>query len=348
MAFENLTDREKQILFNLITHYIGSADPVGSRVIANRFKMGISSATIRNTLQDLEDLGLVEQPHASAGRVPTHLGYRIYVDYLLKPERLSQVEKDWIKVALLKQGRGINEILGQTSKVLGEITGQLGLSIGPKFDAGVLRRLELIPLTDERIMVVVVVDKGLARSVIIEIDAAISDVELRHVESALNERLAGLTLGEIRTSIAERLADFSGEGRLVKILVETRTQIWSDQGSDTIHTAGVEHLLSQPEFAEITKVTSLLQMVENRNVLSEFLKDSGDAGLVITIGKENKVLEIMNCSVVTSSYRVGNISGVVGIIGPTRMPYSKLASVVKFTARAMSDVLAGIDSGSVE
>ena len=176
MAFENLSDREKQILYNLIDYYIQSADPVGSRVIANKFRMGISSATIRNTLQDLEEMGLVLQPHTSAGRIPTDLGYRVYVDYLLRPEDLTPGEKDTISDAILKEGRGLKEILGQTCKVLGDITHQLGVSIAPRFDEGTLQRLELIPISEGRIMVVVVVKSGLARSVILEVESAISEM----------------------------------------------------------------------------------------------------------------------------------------------------------------------------
>ncbi|MEE8576564.1 MAG: HrcA family transcriptional regulator, partial [candidate division Zixibacteria bacterium] len=154
MAFENLSEREKQILLNLIDYYIASADPVGSRVIANKFKMGISSATVRNTLQDLEELGLVEQPHTSAGRIPTDIGYRVYVDYLLRPEKLTQAEQQQIKQSIIKEGRGINELLGQTARVLGEITQQLGVTISPKFESGRLESLRLIRIAEGKIMVV--------------------------------------------------------------------------------------------------------------------------------------------------------------------------------------------------
>ncbi|MCK4573781.1 MAG: heat-inducible transcription repressor HrcA, partial [candidate division Zixibacteria bacterium] len=207
MAFENLSQREKEILNNLISYYISTADPVGSRAIANKFAMGISSATIRNTLQDLEELGLVQQPHTSAGRIPTDLGYRVYVDYLLKPEGLTDAEKSRIRESILKEGRGVNEILGQTCRVLSDITHQLGVTIAPRFDEGILRRIELIPVSDEKLMIVVVVQSGLARSVILEIEANISEVSLREVETVLNERLTGLTLGHIKETISERLAD---------------------------------------------------------------------------------------------------------------------------------------------
>ncbi len=348
MAFESLTEREKQILLNLIDYYVQSADPVGSRVIANKFKMGISSATVRNTLADLEELGLVEQPHTSAGRVPTDLGYRVYVDYLLKPEDLSQAEKDMIRSAIFKEGRGVNEILGQTCRLLGDITHQLGVTIAPRFDEGRLRRLELIPLTDERIMVVVVVKSGMAKSVILEVEAAVNERALQDIEAVLNERLTGLTLGEIRRTVSERLSDVRGQGRLVKLLIDCKDRIWTDRTPDDIKIAGLENLVAQPEFASLDKVSELVRLLENSSGLSQYLDLDPMAELVITIGKENRFAEVMNCSLVTSSYQVGKISGTVGIIGPTRMPYSKLVSVVQYTARTISDALSGMDRDDTE
>jgi len=343
MPFENLSEREKQILYNLIDYYIASAGPVGSRVIAGKFKMGISSATVRNTLQDLEDMGLVQQPHTSAGRIPTDLGYRVYVDYLLKPEALTQAEKDAIKDSILKEGRGVNEILGQTCKVLGDITRQLGVTIAPKFDEGALRRLELIPVTEGRIMVVVVVESGLARSVILEVETAISEKDLREVEALINERLAGLTLGGIRDTISKRLGDVSGHGRLVSLIIDSKEKIWTDERAEDIHLSGVDNLLIQPEFADREKVSGLVKFLEDGTTLSEFLSQAQEEGLIITIGRESKFSKIMDCSLVTSSYRVGKISGTIGIIGPTRMPYNKLVSVVEHTARTITEVLSGID-----
>lgn len=343
MAFENLSDREKQVLFNLIEHYIRSADPVGSRIIANKFKMGVSSATIRNTLQDLEELGLVRQPHTSAGRVPTDLGYRVYVDYLLKPEELTETEKERIKDMIVREGRGVHEILGQTCRVLSDITHQLGVTIAPRFDRGVLRRIELIPLSNERIMAVVVVESGLARSVIIEVETSIDDVRLREVESVLNERLSGLSLGEIRTTISARLADITGAGRLIKLIVDSKERLWTDDLVGDIHLSGADNLLAQPEFSEIDHITRIVRIMENSRSLKDLLRNAYDEGLFVTIGKENKYDEIMDCSLVTSSYKVGNISGTIGIIGPTRMEYGKLVSIVDYTARAITEVLAGLD-----
>ena len=343
MAFENLSDREKQVLYNLIDYYIQTAGPVGSRAIANRFRMGLSSATIRNTMQDLEEMGLVQQPHTSAGRVPTDLGYRVYVDYLLKPESLSEAEKKAIRESVLKEGRGLQEILGQTCRVLSDITQQLGVTIAPRFDEGKLRRIELVPLSDERIMVVVVVQSGLARSVILEVEAAISESDLQEVETVLNERLSGLSLGHIRETVASRLADVSGHGRLLHLIVDSRDRIWREEKVPDIRVSGMEKLLTQPEFSDISRVSELVKVLEDGSTLTDFLREAQEEGLVITIGRENRFSEIMNCSLVTSTYKVGNVSGTIGIIGPTRMPYSRLVSVVEYTARTITEMLSGMD-----
>ena len=341
-GFETLSEREKQILANLINYYIQSADPVGSRVIANKFKMGLSSATIRNTLQDLEELGLVEQPHTSAGRVPTDIGYCVYVDYLLKPERLDSAEELAIRLAILKEGRGINEILGQTAKILGEITAQLGVTIAPKFEEARLRNVRLIPIAEGRVMVVAITSSGLVRSVILEIEASFSDSSLIEVEAVLNERLSGLSLANIRDTISKRMADVTGHGRLINLVIDSKDRIWTEDRGDEIHFAGADQLLRMPEFADRERLSRLIKLLEDGKVLGEFLNQAGEEGLVITIGRENRIREIINCSVVTSTYKVGTITGTIGVIGPTRMPYSKLVSVVEYTARSITEVLAGL------
>ncbi len=348
MAFENLTDREKQVLANLIDHYITTADPVGSRLIANKFRMGISPATVRNTLQDLEELGLVEQPHTSAGRVPTDQGYRLYVDLLFRPADLTEAEKAQIRGSLLKEGRGIDAILGQTARVLGEITNQLGMTLAPRFESGVLRGLRLIPVASGKIMVVVIVESGLARSLVLEVESSVGDAVLSDIEALLNERLAGLSLREIRATISERLADVGGEARLINFVVDAKDKIWADDNQDTLTTAGVNNLIATPEFSVPEKMVPMLRLLEERKALTEFLAAAEDEGLLITIGKESAIDEIMNCSLVTSTYRVGKISGKIGIIGPTRMPYSKLVSIVEYTARSITEVLSGYNEKTRE
>ncbi len=343
MSFENLSEREKQVLAHLVDYYVRSADPVGSRMIANKFHMGLSPATIRNTLQDLEELGLVEQPHTSAGRVPTDTGYRFYVDMLLRPEPLNPAEKQMIRDTILREGRGISDILGQTARILGDITSQLGVTVAPKFESGMLHSLRLIPVADGKLMVIVIVDSGLARSVILEVETSMSDLQLVEVETILNERLAGLALSEIRDTVSQRLEGVSGNARLIQLVIDSKAKIWSDDRAGLLHVAGVDRLPTIPEFADKEKLSKLIKVLEEGRVLTEFLSNADHEGLVITIGRENRISEIVNCSLVTASYKVGNITGTIGIIGPTRMPYGKLVSVVEYTARSISEVLSGMN-----
>ncbi|MFH2036200.1 MAG: heat-inducible transcriptional repressor HrcA [Candidatus Zixiibacteriota bacterium] len=340
MAFENLTLREKEILQNLIDHYICTADPVGSRLIANKYKMGLSPATIRNTMQDLEEMGLISQPHTSAGRIPTDIGYRVFVDMLLKQEPLTAAEQREIKKIVASSKQGIDAVLGQTSKILGDITSQLGISIAPKFNKGVFRRIDLIPITDGKILAVITVESGLARSIILEIDTKINEKELFQIESILNERLSGLNLGQIQKSIAERLADTACNPKLLKILVDPNEKIWIDKDSKSIHLKGTDNLIAQPEFADREILTEFIKFIEEKKGLIDLVENQSiGEGIIITIGHENSMNEIQKCSLVTSKYKAGKLTGTIGIIGPTRMPYSKLISIVEYTARSLTEAL---------
>lgn len=342
MAFENLSSREKRVLQNLITHYIQTADPVGSRVIANKYRMGLSPATIRNTMQDLEELGLISQPHTSAGRIPTDTGYRFFVDVLLKHEPLTEHEKKQIETIVHQGGKGIDSILAQTSKILSEITSQLGLSISPRFEEGILRKINLIPVSEGKVLVIVAVKSGFARSILMELESDIPDDEFREIETVLNERLCGHTLGHIRKTISERLADTTLSPRLIKLFVDASSEIWSDNADDKLITVGTDNLIMQPEFADRERISEIIKLVENKKELKEYIstKSIGE-GIIITIGEENTISQIKNCSVVTSRYKAGNIDGTIGIIGPTRMPYSKLISIVEYTARSLTAALTG-------
>jgi heat-inducible transcriptional repressor len=340
MAFEKLSSRERKILRNLIDHYISSADPVGSRVIANKYNMGLSPATIRNTMQDLEELGLISQPHTSAGRIPTDTGYRVFVDMLLKQEPLSGAEKRKIKAMVKSSGKGLDMILSQTSKILGEITSQMGLTIAPKFNRGIFRRIDLVPVAEGRLLAVISVESGLARSILLEVEYRFDTHELQRMEEVLNERLVGINLGDIQQAIKNRLADTDCSPKLIKLFVDPEVDIWVDDNDTAVHLIGTDNLISQPEFADREILKDFVRFIENKKDLARMIENQslGD-GIVITIGSENSIDQIQNCSLVTSKYRAGNLSGTIGIIGPTRMPYSRLVSIVEYTARSLTEAL---------
>jgi heat-inducible transcriptional repressor len=193
-------------------------------------------------------------------------------------------------------------------------------------------------------MVVAILGSGLARSVILEIESNFPERALIEVEALLNERLNGLTLATIRDTISKRMADVSGHGRLINLVVDSKDRIWTEERKpEDLHIAGTDRLLAKPEFFDRERLSKLIKLLEDGKILSEFLTQAHDEGLFITIGRENTIHEIISCSVVSSTYKVGNITGAIGVIGPTRMPYSKLVSVVEYTARSITEVLSGLD-----
>ncbi len=341
MSFENLTPREKSILKALIDHYISSAEPVGSRTISHKYHQELSSATIRNTMQDLEELGLVEQPHTSAGRIPTDKGYRLYVDSLLKQKELSPKEKENIRQQLSLDYAAVEEILAQTSRVLGQVSQELGVTIAPRFEQGVLTRIELIPVAEKRLMVVLAIKSGLVRTVLLEVQSSLQENLLEETRQVLNEKLCGLTLGDIKKTIAQRLKDANaGDAKLIRLFLESSGEMLGSMQIEQVHVGGTQNILKQPEFQNPQKLHDLIQIVEEKKLLAELLSTQGiKEGITITIGTESAKGEMASFSLVTSTYQAGKVKGTIGVIGPTRMPYSKLISIVDYTAKALSEML---------
>jgi heat-inducible transcriptional repressor len=347
MLFANLTDREKTILRALIDHYICSAEPVSSTVLAQRYDLDLSPATIRNTIKDLEDMELLRQPHTSAGRIPTALGYRLYVDYLLRPERLAKAEKEKIEKNIAKEYVGIDQILEQTSRVLGDISHQLGIAISPHFESGILTRLELIPVAEKRVLVVLVMKSGLARTMLLEVESELRDSGLFETAAILNERLCGLSIGEIKSTLKKRLATPTiGDPRLIKMFIESSDDLLRLSEDFEVHLGGTRHILSQPEFKDPAKIRELIDLIEERQAVYELMSRAGvEGGVSVTIGVGGRVGGprkgggTEELSLLSTVYRAGKFQGTIGIIGPTRMPYSRLFGIMDYTARRLSEVL---------
>jgi heat-inducible transcriptional repressor len=341
MAFEKLTQRERLVLQSLINYYIATAEPVGSKVMAEKYRLGISPATIRNTMKDLEDMGLINHPHTSAGRVPTDEGYRMYVDSMMGKVPLTATEEDQIRREISADYAAVEDILEQTARVLATVSKQLGVTIAPRFDKGILTRINLIPVADKKILVVLAVKHGLVRSVLLEAESSIDTEQMEETANILNERLGGLTLGEIKDSIDERLKEASaGDPKLIKLFLDSTENLLSFTEPDQMHLGGTRNIVDQPEFKDREKLSNLIQVLEEKKLLAELVSAKGiKEGITITIGKEIETGEMQSCSLVTSPYEAGKVRGTIGIIGPTRMRYSKLVSMVEYTARLLSDLL---------
>lgn len=342
MTFEHLTEREKGVLQALMNLYVATAEPVGSKAIAARYRLGVSPATIRNTLKDLEERGLIQKPHTSAGRIPTDKGYRTYVDNLLRPEGLTESEEKKIQEEMMVDYGKVEELMEQTSRVLGDISKQLGVTLAPRFDQGILTNIDLIPVAEKKLLVVLAIKSGLVRSILLEADSSLETLALDRTKSILNERLCGLTLGQIRNSINERLKETSiGDPRLIKLFLDSSANLLNFDLTEQLHLGGTTNIVHQPEFKDMEKLSSFIELIEQKKILAELLATKGiREGITITIGKEIDRGEMQSCSLVTSDYGSGDVKGIIGIIGPKRMRYSKLVSLVDYTAKLLSETLA--------
>ena len=343
---EHLSKREQRVLEAVIQTYVQTAEPAGSRTLSRRFGLGVSPATIRNTMSDLEEKGFLFHPHTSAGRVPTNKAYRAYVDALLnRVAPVESVEHDRLAEVLNSSDSPIETILRRAAQSLGVLTQELGVAMGPRLATAVLRSLDLVRLSDERLLMVLALEGGAVRTVFVEVAGSIAESALAEVTKVLNERLAGLTLEDIRVSLSERLRDSisePGARELLNIFVQEADSLFDDAlaRQDSLVLGQASVLAEQPEFAAADRMRRLIELTERPQALAEALRRRGEtSGVSITIGTEHDDERLKDFTVVTAEYHAGSLTGVIGVIGPTRMPYQKVISLVNHTSRLLSELL---------
>ncbi|MEG8946594.1 heat-inducible transcriptional repressor HrcA [Rosettibacter firmus] len=336
-----LKDREKAILRFVIHQFILTASPVGSRNISKKYNIGLSPASIRNIMADLEELGFLDHPHTSAGRVPTDKGYRVYVDSLMDPPVLDMQTKQIIDVNLSQAPSETEELLKVTTNILSDLTNQLAMVTYPKFEQAVLERIQIVQLSSTRILVVVTVKSGLIRTITLEIDAEVKEEQLAAVQQFLNEKLSGLKFYEIRNTIGERIKNFDEETYrpIVRVFLDSVDRIFTDIQSDKIVLSGAKNILKQPEFADHEQFQSIIELIENKDIIIHILdkkQPSNKDDVVVTIGEENRDEKFSDYSMITKEYKIGDLQGTVGIMGPKRMDYSKIIAAVVYVAQQLS------------
>jgi heat-inducible transcriptional repressor len=347
MTAASLNDRERQVLEAVIETYVQTAEPAGSRTIALRSGIGLSAATIRNTMSDLEEKGYLYHPHTSAGRIPTDLAYRVYVDSLMHPPQVSLSESHQIREELVSERNAVDHVLARAAQVLGVLTKELGVAAGPTLDAALLERVELLQISSERLLLVLTLKSGAVRTIFVEVPSRMAAETVVRVALVLNERLAGLTLREIRTTLSERLRDAApdaGSSELINIFIQEADELFDVPGGGGAAPGGVvlgsaQLLAGQPEFATKESLQGLLDVTERRDLLRQALAQRLAGGLTITIGSEHQDPRLAPFTLVTSSYRVGPLTGVIGVLGPTRMPYDKIVALVDHTSRMVGELL---------
>lgn len=344
MNLESLTERERAVLQAVIDSYIRNAEPAGSRRLVQQYDLGVSPATVRNTMADLESKGLLTHPHTSAGRMPTDLAYRCYVDGLMDRARVTPEQQAKLHRELLgsEPDSELEILVRRAARVLGLLTGELGLAVGPILAEAVLVRLDLVPVDSEKALLVLTLESGVVRTVYVDIPTALPESSLRAVATVLNERLAGDTLRQIHRTMSERLRDVQlpddSAKELVNIFVESGPDIfeWAVEERD-VHLGNVSVLADQPEFTSSERLRKLMELTERRDLLASLLGGRSVArGPQITIGEENQAPELAELTVVTATFTVGHVEGVVGVIGPTRMPYDKVVGLVDCTSSLVS------------
>ncbi len=340
-----LTDREKSILRYVIHQFILTANPVGSRNIARKYDLGLSAATIRNIMADLEETGLLNHPHTSAGRIPTDKGYRLYVDTLMDPPNLLPKEKQIINTELEALRGDTEMLLKVTSSILSNITNQLALVSYPKFEQAVLEKIQIVQLSSTRILVVVSIESGLVKTITLELSVEINSKSLSAVERFLNERISGLKFSEIRSTIADRVKDFNQEEYkpIIRVFIDSVDQLFADrQVTDKSFITGTKNILNQPEFEDHEHFKGVIELVEDKDIIihvTESDRTGNIDNVSITIGSENKVVKFSDYSIVTKEYKIGDAKGTLGIVGPKRMQYSKIVAAVAYIAQLLSEEL---------
>jgi heat-inducible transcriptional repressor len=338
---QNLSDREKSILQTIIHLYILNASPVGSRNLSKYLgkELKLSPATIRNVMADLEDMDLISHPHTSAGRVPTDKGYRYYVDTLMQIDQLNAKEVSLLKNTFSESTA--DTVLKDASKLLGILSHYLGIVEIPHLKDLIVEKIELVQLSSTRILVVLALDSKIVKTMTLEAEFELSDSNLDHICSIINEKISGRPLKFLRDNFADMIKEIdSAEHPVLRLFVDSVDEIFNpNAGSDRLHIAGTQNLLNYPEFEDIERVKGVIELVENEDIIVHLLDkyDEDQQGVRVFIGGEMNEKIFSDYSLIMTNYRLGNANGSIGLIGPKRMNYSKMFSLVNQIAMIISN-----------
>lgn len=337
-----LSERERRILQLVVQHFIDTAGPVGSRSLARQFDIGLSPASIRNTMADLENMGYLDHPYTSAGRMPTQMGYRTFVDELMQAPKLSDAERQVLKMQLAQLVSDTDEMLRESTKLLSKLSNLLGMALSPSLSTGVLERLDIVPLTGPRLLFVLNVSGGLVRTIVLDFEADVDRADLDRIVSMLNERLAGLTLAEIRDTHEDRVRDLDDSTGIIDLMRQESTPLFSEPQQGRLQLGGARNLLNQPEFQETDDVRHFFELLEDEALIINVLENLGtitpDAAgdTYVRIGSDDEDDEMASYSIVVSPYRMGSTVGALGLMGPTRMDYPRAVALVQTMANVLN------------
>jgi heat-inducible transcriptional repressor len=346
----DLDKRKSFILATVVYEYINTAEPVGSVTLAQKYNLGVSSATIRNEMAELEAAGYLVQPHTSAGRIPSDAGYRTYVDRLMQPEALTKDDTRRIRDQFREASRELTDVIEQTTRLLSGLSGNLALAIAPSRDTHAFKHVQLLWLSARTSLVVVVTSGGVAAQRVFEWHADTVADELTRLSNALNSRLGGRIMEDIGSAELAQICEEIGVAAEIADAVRTSFSEARSTGEPELAAAGAQNLLDQPEFHDLRKLRAILRIVEEQRTLYDLVADeltaeAREALPHARIGAEIGTDELAECSVVTVPYRFGDRGvGLLAILGPRRMPYGRLFALASGTARSLGDHLNATES----
>jgi heat-inducible transcriptional repressor len=336
-----MDERKQKILLAIVHDYIATAEPIGSRTIAKKYKLGVSPATIRNEMADLEELGYIEQPHTSAGRVPSERGYRYYVDYLMKRKDLSKEEEEMILQGFAMKIKDVGHVIHKAGQLISQVTRYTALVMQPQIGISNFKRIQIVAMSPMQAMVLVVMDNGAVYHRMIDVPESIDETDMETITRVLNDKLHGSSIENIKfTLLKEIYFELAGHKHVLDLAMELIHESVTPRTEDRIYLGGVFNILNQPEFHNVEKVKTLLSLLEQEKLLSDLLAGASlDKGVSVRIGSEINRTEVEECSVVSATYHVSGLMGTIGVLGPTRMDYARVVSVVDFMTKSLSRAL---------
>lgn len=339
-----LDERKLKVLYAIINSYILSAEPIGSRTISKHYDLGVSSATIRNEMSDLEELGLLNKPHSSAGRIPSDKAYRLYVDSLMKLEKfkLDKERNEKIKAILLNKSNELDHLLQTSARVISEITNYTALAISPQFKMSKVKHIQLIPIDSNQILLIIVNESDVVKNSIFKVDHPINHNQLNTISNFLNATLKGMSFGQMNQMIGPEIFKEIYEYRdILDKIIPILNKSAEDNENAEVYYEGITRILSYPEYKDIDKAKSVISFLENKNLLLEMILDNSFShDINIVIGNENNYSELKESSIITATYKLGDQTiGKIGVIGPTRMNYIKIIDTLKLFSFNITEII---------
>ena len=333
-----LNYREESILKSTVKSFIHSATPVGSGRLVQESETGLHAASVRRIMAELEEKGYLVQPHTSAGRVPTTSGYRYFVNELMEKNELDQQIKAKIDQTIQKYSYRAESFSQDLSDVLAEISRQLGIVLRPRLEKILFERIQIVPSQNNKMMVLLFGKYDFMQSTLLSVSARLNKIKLKAILHKINNQLNGLPLETAQQTLNQIINNLYADAQNIRyFLAEASRRLFAIKRYEGYYLTGTRNILKQPEFSDVHRVSTLIDLLEDRDILTHFMESrEKPPGIRITIGGEHAEERIKACTVITSTYHFGQVSGVVGVIGPTRMPYGTIIPLVDYTARAIS------------